>query len=136
MTLKNLITPLFKNADRTHPENYRPISITSSLSKMFERLLRYQIVEFLLKNNVHSRTQFGFRSKISTMDALVCSTENFGHLNEQNKYVKTALINLYKAFDSINQNILILKLEESGFSTSAQMLILDYLSNRLQKTKS
>ena len=46
---KAIITPLFKKGDRTHPENYRPISITSSLSKMFERLLRDQIVEFLLK---------------------------------------------------------------------------------------
>ena len=100
---------------------------------MFERLLRDQIVEFLLKNNVHSRTQFGFRSKISTMDALVYSTENFRYLIEKIKYVTTALLDLSKAFDSINHNILILKLEESGFSTSAQMLVLDYLSNRLQK---
>ena len=69
------------------------------------------------------------------MDALVYSTENFRYLIEQNQYVTTALLDLSKAFDSINHNILILKLEESGFSTSAQMLILDYLSNRLQKTK-
>ena len=73
---KAIITPLFKRGDRTHPETYKPISITSSLSKMFERLLRDQIVEFLLKNNVHPRTQFGFRSRISTMDVLVFSTEN------------------------------------------------------------
>ena len=102
---------------------------------MFEKLLRDQIVEFLLKNNVHSRTQFGFRSKISTMDALVYSTGNFRYLIEQNKYVTTALLDLSKAFDSINHNILILKLEESGFRTSSQMLILDYLSSHLQKTK-
>ena len=132
---KAIITPLFKKGDRTHPENYRPISITISLSKIFDRLLRAQIVEFLLKNNVQSRTQFGFRSKISTMDALVYSTENFRYLIEQNKYVTTSLLDLSKAFDSINHNILIMKLEESGFSKSAQMLILDYLSIRLQKTK-
>ena len=70
------------------------------------------------------------------MDALVYSTGNLRYLIEQNKYVTTALLDLSKAFDSINHNILILKqLEESGFSTSAQMLIFDYLSNRLQKTK-
>ena len=102
---------------------------------MFERLLRDQIVEFLLENNVHSRTQFGFRSKISTMDDLVYSTKNFIYLIEQNKYVTTALLDLSKAFDSINNIILKLKLEESGFSTKAQMLILDYLSNRLKRTK-
>ena len=127
------ITPFFKIGDRTHPENCRPISISSSLSKSFKRLLRDQIVEFLLKNNVHSRTQFGFRSKISTMDALVYSTENFRYLIEQYKYVTTALLS--KAFDSINHKILILKLREAGFSTSAEMLILVYLSDRLQKTK-
>ena len=69
------------------------------------------------------------------MDALVYSTENFRYLIEQNKYVTTALLDLSKSFDSINYDILILKLKESGFSTSAQMLILDYLSNDLQKTK-
>ena len=121
---KATITPLFKKSDRTHPENYRPISIISSLSKMFQRLLRDQIVEFLLKNNFHSRMQFGFRSIISTMDALVYSTENFRYLIE---LVTTALLDLFKTFDSINHNVLILKLKKSGFSTSAQMLILDYL---------
>ena len=69
------------------------------------------------------------------MDALVYSTEHFRYLIEQNKYLTTALLDLSKALDSINHNILMLKLEESGFSTSAQMLILDYLSNRLQETK-
>ena len=131
---KPIVTPLLKKGDRSHHENYRPISMTSSLSKMFERLLRDQIVEILLKNNVHSRTQFGFRSKISTMDALVYSTEDFRYLIEQNKYDTTALLDLSKAFDSIIHNILILKIEESGFSTSAQMLILEFLSNPLQKT--
>ena len=72
---------------------------------MFEKQLRDQIVEFLLKNNVHSRPQFGFRSKISTRDALVYSTENFRYIIEQNKYVKTALLELSKAFGSINHNI-------------------------------
>ena len=69
------------------------------------------------------------------MDALVYSTENFRYLIEQNNCVTTALLDLSKAFDSIKHNILILKLEESGFRLSAQRLLLDYLSNRLQKTK-
>ena len=68
------------------------------------------------------------------MDALVYSTEDFRYLIEQNKYVTTALLDLSKAFDSIIHNILILKIEESGFSTSAQMLILEFLSNPLHKT--
>ena len=46
---KAIITLLFEKGDRTNPENYMPISLTSSLSKMFERLLRDQIVEFLFK---------------------------------------------------------------------------------------
>ena len=69
------VTPIFKNGDTEEPKNYRPISITSALSKVFEKVIREQITDYLNKNNILSNLQFGFRSKYSTTDAPVLATK-------------------------------------------------------------
>ena len=68
---KGLITPLFKEDDPLNPLNYRPITITSSLSKTFEKPLHKQINQYLSSDKHLSPLQFGFREKISTQDALI-----------------------------------------------------------------
>ena len=115
-------------------ENYRPISITSSLAKVFERLLCEQTLEFLEKFGLLSNTQFGFRNKVSTIDALVYCTETIRYHINNNNFITAALLDLSKAFDSINHKILLQKLHELGFSKYALNLIESYLSHRLQKT--
>ena len=116
------------------PESYRPISITSSLAKVFERLLLVQTLEYLEKFDLLSNTQFGFRNKVSTIDALVYSTETIRYHMNKNNFITAALVDLSKAFDSINHRILLHKLHELGFSENALNLIESYLSHRLQKT--
>ena len=117
------------------PENYRPISITSSLAKVFERLLREQTLEYLEKFGLLSNTQFGFRNKVSTIDALVYCTETIRyHINNNNNFITGALLDMSKDFDSINHKILLHKLHDLGFSKNALNLIESYLSHRLQKT--
>ena len=61
---KAIVTPIFKIGENSLPENYRPISITSSLAKVFECLLREQTLEYLEKFGLLSNTQFGFRNKV------------------------------------------------------------------------
>ena len=68
------ITPLFKKGDLDDPLNYRPISLTPALAKVFESLIK-QIDEYVHKNALLSKTRFGFRKKFSTTDALVYLTE-------------------------------------------------------------
>ena len=116
------------------PENYRSISITSTLAKVFERLLREQTLEYLEKFGLLSKSQFGFRNKVSTTDALVYCTENKRyHINNKN-FITAALLDLSKVFGSRNHKILLHKLHELGFSKNALNLIENYLSHRLQKT--
>ena len=58
----SFITPIFKKGDPSRRENYRPISITSIISRVFERLITTHIKLFLLKNSLLSKHQFGFMS--------------------------------------------------------------------------
>ena len=69
------VIQVFKSGDAEDPQNYGPISITSALSKVFEKVINEQITQFLDQNQMFSPLQFGFRSKFSTTDALLFATE-------------------------------------------------------------
>ena len=69
------VLPLFKKDDPEDPIIYRPISLTGALAKVFEILLRDQILAYLEKNMLLATTQFGYRKKVSTTDALLYCTE-------------------------------------------------------------
>ncbi len=72
---KAQVTPVFKKGDLTDPTNYRPISITPSLSKVFERLMQSQINEYLNKHKLLYTHQYGFRKGRSTKDGLLYINE-------------------------------------------------------------
>ena len=127
------VVPIYKNGDAEEPNNYRPISITSALSKVFEKLICNQILEHLERNNLLSQIQFGFRAKYSTTDALLYATEKIRSDIDNNKMVAAAFLDLSKAFDSISHEILLEKLENLGFDQIAISFIGSYLSNRTQK---
>ena len=88
------VTPMFKKDDPDNPESYRPISVTSFLSKIFERLRQKQIAHFLHNERVYSETQFGFRNNYSTIDALLFCTESFRLAVDNNKLITAALLDL------------------------------------------
>lgn len=127
------VSPVHKKGDKTDPLNYRPISVTSALSKIYESILSQQINEYLLKNNILNKTQFGFQKGKSANDALNYFTEHIRRELDNNNSIHAAFLDLSKAFDSINHNILQKKLEEIGFSHSAKSLIKNYLSGRQQR---
>ena len=80
------ITPIHKKGDTENPLKYRPISITSALSKVLEILIKDQIEEHLSKYNLLSKTQFGFRKNFSTVDALVYLTETVRQKLDEKKW--------------------------------------------------
>ena len=84
---KAIVTPIYKKEDPELPENYRPISITVALSKVFEKLLYKQINEYLISQKLLSNTQFGFRTSYSTIDAILYCTEAFRKAKDNNKTV-------------------------------------------------
>ena len=102
MLKKGIITPLFKKDNPLDPKNYRPITITSSTSKIFEKILHAQINQYLSSKKLLSPLQFGFREKISTQDALIYFTETIRKHVDKNDSVYSVCLDLSKAFDSVS----------------------------------
>ena len=93
------VCPVFKTGDTEDPSNYRPISITAAISKIFEKVIREQIMEYLKENKLLSQVQFDFRKIFSATDALVYATEKIRKEIDCNQFVTAAFLDLSKAFN-------------------------------------
>ena len=96
---KTYVIPIFKKGDCEEPNIYRPISITPALFKISEKVLRDQITQYLNRNKLLSSSQFRFRDNFSSVDALLCATENIRKKIKDNENVAAAFLDLSKAFD-------------------------------------
>ncbi|CAB4038388.1 Hypothetical predicted protein, partial [Paramuricea clavata] len=97
---KGKVTPIYKTGDPTSSNNYRPITILPTLSKLLERIVHRQIYNYLQEHTLLASQQFGFRSKLSTTVALAHFTEQV-LVNLDNKKITGAVsIDLRKAFDT------------------------------------
>ena len=123
------VIPLFKNDNPLLCENYRPISLLPVYSKIFEKVIYTRMYKFLDNNNLIYDRQFGFRSKYSTSHALISTTEWIKSLIDKGNYVGGIFIDLQKAFDTVNHDILCEKLMYYGFRGNSHLLIKSFLSN-------
>ena len=128
------IIPLYKNGDKTNTENYRPIALLPSLSKIIEETLKTRIQKFLEKYNLINIEQFGFRKNHSTCDAMRHLTDNIYEKLDNNHNVLTIFIDLKKAFDTICHTTLLNKLYTIGIRGKCLDLLRNFLQNRQQKT--
>ena len=132
----SFITPVFKGkGSKSQVGNYRPISILPPLAKIFEKLISIQIYDFMSNNGMLHESQFGFRRHLSCELALNTVINSWKLSVDQNKNVLAILLDLSKAFDTVDHSILIAKLKRYSFSTSSLALIKNYLSNRYSITK-
>ena len=128
------VTPIFKADSKVDPANYRPISILSIIAKLFEKAIFNQVYTYLNENKLLSNYQSGFRPMHSTLTALIDITDNW-YLNIDDGLTNAILfIDLKKAFDTIDHEILLSKLELYGFKGASLNLFRDYLSDRTQIT--
>ena len=101
------ITPVFKSGAKTAVANYRPISCLSFLNKIIEKLLYTRLYSYLETNNLLSPHQFGFRPKYSTEIAINYFLQNVFNSNNNNEYFGAVFLDLSRAFDSIDHDILL-----------------------------
>ena len=131
--LKNsCVTPIFKSGNKENVENYRPISSLSCLNSIFEKLLHSRITSFFERHDVLTNFQYGFRSGRATSDAIIkLLHEAYTAINEY-KYFGVVSLDLSKAFDTVDHDVLMHKLYNYGLRGPVFGLLKSYLSNRSQ----
>lgn len=112
--------------------NYRPISLLPSISKLFERIIHDQVFNYFTSNNLFFDHQYGFRKNHSTELAATELTDRLYNYLDQGNNPTAIFIDLTKAFDTIDHAILISKLKYYGFSDNELLFFRNYLSNRKQ----
>ena len=105
---------IHKKGDKLDRSNYRPISLLSNISTIFEKMMHIQLTSFLHKNKVLSSFQCGFRNKHSTNHALISLTEMIRSALDNEQFACDVFINLQKAFDTVDHKILLSKMNHYG----------------------
>ena len=127
------VSPVFKKGDRLDKANYRPVSILSSLSKIFEKLLFNQINNYMgPKLSIY---QTGFRKNHSSQNCLLVMLEILRQCLDSKGSTGILLTDLSKAFDCLIHDLLIAKLHAYGFEYNAIKLIYNYLHGRFQRVR-
>ena len=127
------VAPLFKKGDRARAGNYRPVSLTSHIMKVYERILRKSMVEFLDHNDILCSNQHGFRSGRS------CLTQLLSHFDEimsgltNQKDTDAIYLDYAKAFDKVDHRLLLAKLYRYGFNDKLVKWVESFLTGRFQK---
>ena len=127
------VSPVFKKKDDLNKENYRPISVLSHVSKVFERVM-YQQIEGFMKDKL-SNLLIGFRKNHNTQHCLTSLLERWKKTLDKGGYIFAIFMDLSKAFDTLNHKLLIAKLGAYGFDTKALYYIKSYLDNRKQRVR-
>jgi hypothetical protein len=124
------IIPIYKTGKKQDCNNYRPISLLTQISKIFEKIYYKRLINFLMRNNVIIANQFGFRENSNTSFAIIDMVENIIESLSDNKIPVGVFIDLQKAFDTIDHSILLDKLSYYGIRGVALKWIQSYLTNR------
>lgn len=128
------IIPIFKKkGDKSNPANYRPVSLTSHVLKLFERVMRLKIVKYLEENNLLSDDQHGFRQYRSTVTQLLAHIDNIIQILETSDNADVIYLDFAKAFDKVDHTILLMKIEKLGIKGKIKAWIKNFLSDRTQQ---
>ena len=127
------VCPIHKKDEKYRCENYRPISLLPNISKIFERVMYSRLDNFLNMSEIIYKFQFGFRKNYSTNHALLSIIEQIRGALDKNMFTCGVFIDLEKAFDTVNHQILVSKLNHYGIRGVANKWFSSYLSNRYQK---
>jgi len=131
------VIPIFKKDNRDKTTNYRPISLLSQFNKIFEKLFYVRIYSYLIKYNLLSDHQFGFRKNCFTTLAISKIYDEVLNNTDQGLYSCCIFLDLRKAFDTVVHEILLQKQENFGIRGNAieLMRMRSYLTDRHQYTR-
>ena len=126
------VIPVYKKGDKTESSNYRPISMLNILNKILEKIIYSRVHSFLDKYKILYKNQFGFRSNHSTSLALINVLDKVYEQIDKGNYALGVYLDIQKACDCINHDILLEKLKIYGIRGKAWEWFSNYLSNRKQ----
>ena len=127
------VVPIFKKGDRSKPANYRPVSLTSVVSKMLEHIVVSNVMKHLDSNNILNENQHGFRQKRSCESQLLLTTDDIAKHLDGSEQVDMAILDFSKAFDKVSHQRLSSKLDFYGIRDDTKRWIDYFLSGRSQK---
>ena len=127
------ITAIYKKGSRQDPGNYRPISLTSVVGKIIEKLIKSSITCHLERNHLIKDTQHGFRSKLSCLTNLLDFFQHVTELYDDNKAVDLIYLDFQKAFDKVPHERLLKKVEGLGIVGNVSRWLRNWLTGREQR---
>ena len=127
------VTVIYKKGNKAFAGNYRPVSLTSVVSKCMEKLIRKQITLHFKRNNLFSNKQFGFLTGRSTSLQLLSVLDNWTKELDDGNSVDCIYMDFQKCFDTVPHNRLILKLGAYGISEKYINWIKSFLIGRKQR---
>ncbi len=130
------VVPIYKSGKKEVPLNYRPVSMTSTVCKLCERIIKKQWIDFLEKKNVLTKGQFGFKEGRSFVTNLLSFYSRVTDIiQEREGWADCIYMDLKKAFDKVPHERLLWKLENvGGLKRVMRNWIKDYLSGKEMRT--
>ena len=126
------VIPVFKKDDNSKFDNYRPISILNSFSKIYEKVVYQQLYHYLTRNKILINSQYGFCANLSTEDAVLEFVDTLINEIETNNFLIAIFLNLSKAFNTIDHQLPLYKLKYYGILDNELNWFNSYLSSREQ----
>ena len=127
------ITPIFKKGCRSDPLNYRPISLTSSVCKVMERIMRKHVIHHLEETGFLNKNQHGFRSGMSCLTQLLEYLYELENALDDGDSIDTVYLDCSKAFDTVPHHHLLAKLQAAGIDGKVANWIEVFLTDRKQR---
>ena len=124
------ITCIFKKGDKTSASNYRPVSLTSVICKLLERVIKEVIIQHMDKHKLLNDCQFGFRKNRNTILQLLSVLEDWTQYIDNDEQVDTVYFDFCKAFDSVPHKRLMHKVEGYGIKGKLLIWLQDFLKDR------